>query len=471
MSEIQINVQTGPHIRAERATSSRQSSLNQGIAWAIIVLLALVPLPFGSVHGFSWGFFATATGIIAITYALLLRQMGETWRYPLSAMRIPVVLFGATVVFLAVQILPIGLLTGPLEIVSTGAGVLSGNAISVAGDMTFLMLMRQLTYGVFFFLVLQVAFNDNRRRFLLDALLVIIAVYGVMAIISLQTGDTVLGISKRAYLGSATGPFVNRNSFATFLGFGAIIALAQVGRRIVNQLERHPHDGVVGGNVGSIVLYAIVYALLISVIVATQSRMGIAASLVGSLVVAIVVATRTLRSRRVLLLLFGIGALAAALGGFFLFGEALFDRMFDIESSSVVRSDLYAQVLQLIAQRPLTGFGGGSFELAFPLVHHQPVSSAFTWDKAHNTYLTLWAELGLVFGLLPILLAGFVAVRLIGSLRSKPTTWMAQTIALGILIQVGMHSLVDFSLEIQANTFMFVAVLAAGLSASRQLDR
>ena len=468
MSEIQIRTQTGPRVCGERAPSSRQSGLNQGTALAIIVLLALVPLPFGSVHGFSWGFFAAATGLVAIVYALLLGHMNEAWRYPLTALRMPAALFGAMIVFLIVQMLPIGHLTGPIAIGSTGAATLSGNAISVSGDMTFLMLLRQLTYGLFFFLVLQVAFNDARRRFLLDSMLVIIAAYGAMALISLQTGDTVLGLTKTAYSGSATGPFVNRNSFATFLGFGALIALAQIGRRIVDQVERHPHDGVVGGNASAIILYTVVYALLMSVIVATQSRMGIAASLAGSLVVVAVVATRTLKSRRVLLLVVAIGVLAA-LSGTVLFGEALFDRLFDIESSSVGRSELYAQVLQLIGQRPLIGFGGGAFELAFPLVHHEPVSPAFTWDKAHNTYLTLWSELGLVFGSLPILLAAFLAVRLVGSLRSKPATWMAQTIALGILVQVGMHSLVDFSLEIQANAFIFIAVLAAGLSASRQL--
>jgi O-antigen ligase len=470
MSEIQINVEAGPRPRSESVTSGRQSRLNQASAWVIIILLSLVPLPFGSVHGFSWGFFATFTGLLALIYALSMQRIGEQWRYPLTSLGTPAVLFGAMVVYLLIQILPIGLLTGPIEIVSSGVTVLSGNTISVAGDMTFLMLMRQLTYGLFFFLVLQVTYNDTRRRFLLDAVLVIIVAYGVLAIVSLQTGDTVLGIAKTAYSGSATGPFVNRNSFATFLGFGAIIALAQIGRRVVDQVDRHPHDGLVGGNVSTIILYGIAYALLIAVIVATQSRMGIAASVVGSLVVAVVVATRALKSRRVFLLVLGIGMLAA-LSGPLLFGEALFDRLFDIETSSVNRSELYGQVLQLIGMRPLTGFGGGSFELAFPLVHQEPVSTVFSWDKAHNTYLTLWSELGLLFGSLPMVMVVLVGIRLIRSLRSGQSNWMAQTIALGTLAQVGLHSLVDFSLEIQANTFMFVVLIAAGLSASRQINR
>ncbi len=105
-----------------------------------------------------------------------------------------------------------------------------------------------------------------------------------------------------------------------------VIALAQIGRRVVDQVERHPHDGAVGGNVSAIILYTITYALLIAVVVATQSRMGVAASLVGSLVVAVVVATRTLKSWRVLFLVLSIGAVGAIVAPL-LFGEALFDRL------------------------------------------------------------------------------------------------------------------------------------------------
>ena len=47
-------------------------------------------------------------------------------------------------------------------------------------------------------------------------LLLVIIACGVYALISLQSGDTILGLPKWAYLGSATGTFVNRNSFATW---------------------------------------------------------------------------------------------------------------------------------------------------------------------------------------------------------------------------------------------------------------
>ncbi|MGV8955668.1 MAG: O-antigen ligase family protein [Cypionkella sp.] len=472
MSDILISARSGGTARRAAAggEAGRQANLNQKMSWALIVLLALVPLPFGSVHGFSWGAFATLTGLLATVYALALHQMGGTWRYPLTALKVPARLFGLLLAFMVVQVLPLGALLGPFTIATGAAATLTSDTISVATDLTFLTLMRQLTYGIFFFLVLQVSLNDNRRRFVFDAILIIVLAYGIMAIISLQTGDTVLGLTKKAYAGSATGPFVNRNSFATFTGFGSIIALAQIGRRIVDQLERHPNDGKIPGNISAIALYAIAYVILIAVVVATQSRMGLAATATGSLVVASIILTRSVQSRRTLFGVVALGVLAIV-SALALFGEGLFDRMFDLDRASETRSALYAQVLELIEKRPLFGFGGGTFELAFPLVHHAPVSADFLWDKAHNTYLTLWSEFGLIFGSIPMLLGLLVAGRLVKSLRTRGPNWMAQTIALGCLTLAGMHSLVDFSLEIQANALLFVAIIAAGVSAAHRSKR
>nr|WP_295884928.1 O-antigen ligase family protein [uncultured Devosia sp.] len=473
MSDIEITTsrsgRSGRRVPPSPA-SSRQTATNRRMGWALIILLGLVPLPFGSVHGFSWGFFATYTGVAAVLYIWSLHRLGETFRHPLRGLGLSVALYVAFIIFLGIQILPFGSIFGPIAYAEVGGVPLVSNTVSITPDMTLLMLMRQITYGVFFVLVLQAAVNDGRRQWLLDGVLIVISAYAVLGVISLNSGDTVLGIAKTAYEGSATGPFVNRNSFATFLGFGAIIALSQVGRRIIDQVERHPNDGRVAGNTSAIVLYGVVFLLLIAMIVATQSRMGLLATFAGSLVVVLVVLTRTGVSLALTVGIIALGILAAALG-LVLFGASMFDRILDLDRSSTIRTDLYVQVWELILRRPMLGFGGGSFELAFPLVHREPVTSGVTWDKAHNSYLALWSELGLVAGSIPTLMAVVTALRLIGSLRRASRNWAAQTVALAALVLGGLHSLVDFSLEIQANSFMLLAIVAAGTAAAYEPKR
>lgn len=118
----------------------------------------------------------------------------------------------------------------------------------------------------------------------------------------------------------------------------------------------------------------------------------------------------------------------------------------------------------MILTRPWIGFGGGSFEAAFTLFHLPSLNPEVRWDHAHSTYLTLWAEYGLIIGSLPLFAIGFVgwkAWQRVG--RALPRAELAAA-ALGSIVVAGIHSLVDFSLEVHAVALLFVAVLALGVS-------
>jgi O-antigen ligase len=141
-------------------------------------------------------------------------------------------------------------------------------------------------------------------------------------------------------------------------------------------------------------------------------------------------------------------------------------RFLDVGQSAEVRIETYRQVWQMIAARPWLGYGGGAFEQAFGLFH-QPPLVGYIWDRAHNTYLTLWVELGVLVGSLPLLALGLVLVRLAAGLVRARESWPAILAALGVLLVSAVHSTVDFSLEMQANALVLVALLAIGLGAVR----
>ena len=120
----------------------------------------------------------------------------------------------------------------------------------------------------------------------------------------------------------------------------------------------------------------------------------------------------------------------------------------------------------MVTIRPLTGFGGGAFELAFQAFREPPLSTDVVWDKAHSTYLTLAAELGLPMAVLSIGLIGSIAARSIALLRHPSAGRRIPLAVTGVAIVAASLSLVDFSLEIQANAYMFVAVLGLGFGYS-----
>jgi len=328
-------------------------------------------------------------------------------------------------------------------------------------------LIRQLTYGLFFLLMLQASANEARRRMMFDILLAVTVAYGIYGLVSLQSGDTILGLEKWAYQGYATATFINRNSFATFLAMGGTLAAARLGKLLADASLHHAHDGKLRNLRGDLLIYGLAYVFLVVVVLSTGSRMGLFVTVVGA-IVSSAIALRRSRRLAFLSLLVPL-AVVAFMAILVVYGGALLERLGSLESSADVRSDLYWQIWEMITQRPLVGFGGGSFELAFPIVHQAPVSSDLVWSKAHDTYLALWSEMGLVFGSLPLLAIGFIAAKLVIAVARKRGNLETQAIALGVLAVGGIHSLVDFSLEIPANTFLFLALLAAGAASTVNL--
>lgn len=436
-----------------------QRRLNTVTTWLLIFVVALAPLPLASVRPTFSGLWATYLGVVGLVYFAVLIIRGETLRFDLARIRLPAILLGLTSAVLVLQLLPIVGFSLPLPNGTT----IEVSQLTIAPGMTILMLCRQLSYALFAVLMLQVCVNDKRRSQILRAILVIVVGYALYGMIALQSGDTILGMPKWAYFGAATGPMVNRNSFATFMGMGAVLALSMLASRIVNQSDRHKDDGRIADNLSNIVMLGLTYGFLIIVIISTQSRMGLAATLIASAAVVLLTLSAVRNIRTGGYAVMGLVAILAA--GLVLFGGGMFERLGSLESASEVRGDLYRQTRDLIMLRPLTGFGGGTFELAFPLVQHQPVSPDLVWEKAHNTYLTLWSELGLIAGSLPILAVAIIAFWFLRNIVSRHGSWRAQVAGLAVIILGGVHSLADFSLEIPANTFLFIALIAAGLAA------
>lgn len=448
-----------------------QSSLNDALAWALILLVALVPIPFGSNRPFFWALNATAVGLVGTVYLWRLGRRAEPLRRGLGSMWLSTTLYVLVGIWLALQVVPVGVL-GPwadtvrpyLAAVTAQGVIVPLETVSVAPDATLLMLMRWATFGVFYILVLQLAASPRRRDLLLNAAVAITAIYAIFGLASLlQFGDTILGLKKWAYEGSATATFVNRNSFATFLAFGVVATLSAILGTFISQLEE---SGRAPGRLRIdpiVALYLVALIPIVGALLATQSRMGTMAALVGAVVVMLLGISRIpglwLRSLLFVPLVSALLALA-----FYVYGQGLLDRLGSVESSADVRFDLYRQIVDMISARPWTGYGGGTFELAYPLFHRFPVSPDLVWDRAHNSYLGLFAELGLIAGTIVLLILALALFRVLGRIGHARLGWSARAAALGAILVGAIHSLSDFSLEMQANTFMFLLLVALGNS-------
>ena len=429
---------------------------NDVTALALAALVTLAPIPLGSNRPILW--VASDALVFVILFAQNLMRLfapDERARF-LPRQSIYLILFAVVALWHLVQVIPLGfLLPGP----ETGPGGF-GTTISLVPGQTLLMLLNFLAYGSVLILAYQVGQRPQRARRLFCFAGLMVGLFALYALYVFAAADnTLLGLPRQYYVGDAAGTFVNRNSFATFLGLGLVINAGLVAEAFLGAEKTARID------LGALALHGLAGAIILAALFATHSRMGLFASLAGAtlaFVPFIAFSQSGWRPKAAggVLILAGIAALAV------LYGSGVLERLASSGTNLDTRMDIYAQVLDLIGLRPLLGFGAGGFEAAFPLVHHLPVSPDRILDKAHNTYLTLFAELGIPVGLLAIALVGSMGVHFVRVLGQGKMTRLGATLGLAITAQVGVHSLVDFSLEIHAVALLYAFVLGLCLAAT-----
>lgn len=456
---------SGFEVTRAAAGKSRQAGgqrrLNQVATVVLIAFLFLAPIPLGGNRPAFWALNALLVGGAAALYGIAMLVRGESFRMPLGSIAGIALLWLVLCLFSAVQFLL------PVATVFAGPnGEATASRLSLAPGASLFSLVQFATLAVFFFLILQVSSNRQRARSIAWALFIVMVIHAVYGLLALtQFDDTLLFLEKWAYWGSATGTFVNRNSYATFLAFGLVLGTALTGQSIQQAAETRQTP------IANIAVSLVGLGFLVAALYLTQSRMGVAAGLAGSLVVLFGFVIKMWRTVPRFALLVVILALVLAGLGVLLFGSGLVERLGSVERDFDVRAALYMQVGEMIAARPLLGFGGGSFEVAFPLFHQLPVSPDLVWDRAHSTYLALWTEYGVIFGSIPLLVVAVIAIRCAALYWVRGTDWLLPLVAVGVTVTAALHSLVDFSLEMEANGLLFAALLALGLAGASQYGR
>jgi O-antigen ligase len=129
---------------------------------------------------------------------------------------------------------------------------------------------------------------------------------------------------------------------------------------------------------------------------------------------------------------------------------------------------IYRASLELWRMFPWLGTGLGTFEAAFPLVQPAEIGGR-VWSHAHNDWLEVLVTTGVAgFALLLAaalaLVAGLRTV-LLGSVSSSSRALAVA--ALGGLVGVGLHEMLDFGLTMPANAMTLAALAGVALGSAR----
>ncbi len=437
---------------------------------ALIAVLAWAPLPFGSARPWAWDLL----GIVALALLGLSATYETTRPSRPGALQplLPALVMGAAVVaWIIFQSLPWDLFGWHHPLWDRAWEVIGHRldaSLSIDREASMVHLFRLLTYAAYFVIAWQIARRPEAAGRVLRAIAAVVTVYALYGLGEFAAPDPrILWFVKEAYVTDVTGTFINRNSYATFAGLAVIahlVLIADILNRKIDLRSRRSFllsmaDGLLGQ--AKWLLFGLIVcggSLLMS-----HSRGGLISTLAAVLVLMVLILAAP-ATRAPWRWWFAGFVAAGCVAIVLLTGASTFDRLDALTSDTEMRPKINAAVLRAIGDNWLSGTGYGSFADIFPL--YQPLSVVGFVDLAHDDYLENALELGvpaacLLFGAV-LYLAGRC---LLGVFRRRrdviyPLAGVAATVL------VGVHSALDFSLQIPAVAVCYAVMLGIGVAQS-----
>lgn len=446
----------------------------QSILFAgLLVLLALAPAPLASNRPWSWALLSLAIGLLVLLWAAVALATPERlwlpWPVGLALATSALVLLWILLQLRADVVGLHPLLTAhPVWSTAREAGLQVEPRLAIdpwgARDAA----MRLLSYLGAFWLGFALCQVPERARRLFGAIVAIGACYAALGLVLHFGGfEYVWTEAKDWYRGDVTSTFVNRNHYATYANLGLLAALGFLVETVLQargavDLRRQAAQ-LLGKLMGRRSPLLVALPLLATAMLLTHSRGGMLSGLAGVATLLLLVLLAARPGPRPLLLALGLAvglvwALLAWSGGATL--ERLDQVGAEADLSAGTRGAAYALALDMIADRPWTGHGYGGFEAAFHLYRDARFRAVF--DRLHNTPLEHAVELGLPVAALlylgPLLLLGLCVRGVLVRRRDG----VFPLVAAATTVTVGLHALVDFSLQIPAVAVTWAAILGCG---------
>lgn len=448
--------------------SLREPPLHQYLRYALLGLLVWLPLPLGSNRAWSNSLFILLIG--AITALWVISRLNQSRLQPDSDCKVT----GHPYSLAAVSLL--------LLLVATQLWVMIQWVFALSSDIgeTFRYGLLGIGYTLLFWLVISLFSLRAHLTLLLSTLVVSGAFQAFFGAFMVLSGtEWLLFQPKEHYQHVVTGTFVNRNHLAGYLemtipcAIGLMLALRD-GRAFNwhNTLELLLSPKL---------LLRLAIVIMVIALVMSQSRMGntgFFASLlvVGSLYVLI---NKQHRLRNTLILVSLIAIDLLVISQFFGL-ENLKNRLEQTHLQTVMidgevvqqrtdRLDVAEYVLPQIKDRPITGFGAGTFESTFQQYAGPDIHLDF--DHAHNDYLQFLVEFGLVG---TVLLGLFVLISLYQAFKAlwRRESWYRSGVGFGAamgILALMIHALTDFNHQIPANAATFVVLCAVAVLANHHV--
>jgi O-antigen ligase len=412
--------------------------LNKLIFAALVTLIVIAPIPYGTVEPWWKATFVCAVFAICIL-ALIESLFTRDTNIPGKHVLLPLLALAA-LAFL--QTLSLGS--------RTEANLQVWNAISADPYQTRFFALQMLALTAFLALLYRYANTERRVRVLVYTVLAIAvasAVFGILRQSTQQQTGFLLPLLRRA---QGYGQFINKNHFAYLMEMAFGLGLGII---LSGGIKRD-----------RMMIYVALLLPIWTALVLANSRGGVLA-MITQIVVAVLLLTirqaAAVRAALIVVLVVGI-----VMGTFWVGGDRLASNFEGARSEfaadtlrqGVSRNEIWRATLKMFAAHPIVGVGLGGYWIAITAYHD--ASGLMTPQEAHNDYLELLSSGGVIGFALGVWFILVVVRKARANLLAG--TGYIRAVRFGAILGiagVAAHSLVDFGLHIITNAAVCLTLI------------
>jgi O-antigen ligase len=269
---------------------------------------------------------------------------------------------------------------------------------------------------------------------------------------------------------SPYGPFVSRNALATWLAMAVPIVVGYAVAR--DRSDRRPNVGLAArleAMDSTQMWLAAAACLMTGAVFTVMSRAGIVAIAAGVVAFVAVARTRMRRGRTAVWAAGIVGALVVIALMFGNFGALAVRLQGSTDAGEWGRPAIWRDTWRMTQDFWIAGVGAGAFEKGMLL--YQQGSRVFFFNQAHDEYLQILAEGGLMLAV-PAAIAVVSGAALIASrMRSDrtPIFWVRAG-AIAAIVAVAVQNIFDTGLRTPANGVLFAVIAAIAVHEPRTTE-
>ena len=438
-------------VSSQRVYRIRHTLASRFAFLVICVAIVLSALAYGTVHYWALGLFNLGGFTLLLLWVLDAWRLGNL-RISRNVLQLPLL---GVIVLGVIQLLP-------LKAISSAAPVTLALANSLSYDpySTRLVLVQLATLLIYFAATLVFVDSPHRLHLLVRTIMVFGFLLAIFGLTQSFTSPTKVYWFRELNQSTAFGPFINRHHFAGYMELTIALPLGLLFAGAVDKEKR--------------IIFLFIAGLMGVALVMTASRGGIISLVAEVIFLTIVTAIwrkpserRRVKSGRIKRVAGRLGLASMLLVSLFLGvvllgGEFSINRFIDsvnTDDPTTGRAHFWAVTLDIIKEHPYVGTGLGAFGVIY--TKYDTRNGHFRLEQAHNDYLQVLSDSGLVGGVLALSFVALLFYKALSRARSRDD--FRRGVALAALsgcFAVLVHSFFDFTLHTTSNALLFL-VLAA----------